>query len=88
VAGGFAAAAAVVAGLHKAGSRDTEQLIAALEGLTFETPKGPMTFRKEDHQALQEMFHWRIKKNAKDNDVLELVATIPANNMPLPLRVK
>jgi len=88
VAGGFAAAAAVVAGLQKAGSRDTEKLIAAMEGLTFETPKGPMTFRKEDHQALQEMYHWRIKKDAKDNDVLELVATIPANTMPLPLRVK
>ena len=88
VAGGFAAAAAVVAGLQKAGSRDTEKLIPAMEGLTFETPKGPMTFRKEDHQALQEMYHWRIKKDAKDNDVLELVATIPANTMPLPLRVK
>jgi len=59
-----------------------------MEGLTFETPKGPMTFRKEDHQALQEMYHWRIKKDAKENDILELVATIPANNMPLPLRVK
>ena len=88
VAGGFAAAAAVVAGLQKAGSRDTEKLIPAMEGLTFETPKGPMTFRKEDHQALQEMYHWRIKKDAKDNDVLELVATIPANTIPLPLRVK
>jgi branched-chain amino acid transport system substrate-binding protein len=88
VAGGFAAAAAVVAGLQTAGSRDTEKLIAAMEGLTFQTPKGPMTFRKEDHQALQEMYHWRIKKDAKDNDVLELVATIPANTMPLPIRVK
>jgi branched-chain amino acid transport system substrate-binding protein len=88
VAGGFAAAAAVVAGLSKAGSSDSEKLIAAMEGLTFDTPKGPMTFRKEDHQALQDMYHFRIKKDAKDNDVLELVATIPANNLPLPLRVK
>uniref|UniRef100_UPI0013D68391 ABC transporter substrate-binding protein n=1 Tax=Klebsiella pneumoniae TaxID=573 RepID=UPI0013D68391 len=57
VAGGFAAAAAVVAGLEKAGSPDTEKLITALEGLTFQTPKGPMTFRREDHQALQDMYH-------------------------------
>jgi branched-chain amino acid transport system substrate-binding protein len=85
VAGGFAAAAAVVAGLQKAGSADTEKLIAAMEGLTFETPKGPMTFRKEDHQALQDMYHFRIKKDAKDNDVLELVATVPAKDMPLPI---
>ncbi len=88
VAGGFAAASAVVAGLQKAGSADTEKLIAAMEGLSFDTPKGPMTFRKEDHQALQDMYHWRIKKDAKDNDMLELVATIPAKDMPLPVREK
>jgi branched-chain amino acid transport system substrate-binding protein len=85
VAGGFAAASAVVAGLTKAGSADTEKLIAAMEGLSFDTPKGSMTFRKEDHQALQEMYHWRIKKDGKDNDMLELVATIPAKDMPLPI---
>ncbi len=88
VAGGFAAAASVVAALQKAGSTDTEKLIAAMEGLTFDTPKGPMTFRKEDHQALQDMYHWRIKKDAKDNDLLELVTTIPAKDMPLPIRNK
>ena len=88
VAGGFAAASAVVASLQKAGSTDTEKLIAAMEGLSFDTPKGPMTFRKEDHQALQDMYHFRIKKDAKDNDVLELVATIPAKDMPLPVREK
>jgi branched-chain amino acid transport system substrate-binding protein len=86
-AGGFAAASAVVGALTKAGSTDTEKLIAAMEGMTFDTPKGTMTFRKEDHQALQDMYHWRIKKDAKDNDLLELVATIPAKDMPLPVRV-
>ena len=87
VAGGFAAASAVVAALTKAGSTDTEKLIAAMEGLSFDTPKGSMTFRKEDHQAMQEMYHWRIKKDGKDNDMLELVATIPAKDMPLPITV-
>ncbi|MFN3744993.1 MAG: substrate-binding domain-containing protein [Hyphomicrobiaceae bacterium] len=87
VAGGFSAAAAVVAGLTKAGATDTEKLIAAMEGMSFETPKGTMTFRKEDHQAMQDMYHFRIKKDAKDNDVLELVATIPASKMPLPITV-
>ena len=88
VAGGFAAASAVVASLQKAGSTDTEKLIAAMEGLSFDTPKGTMTFRKEDHQALQDMYHFRIKKDAKDNDVLELVATVAAKDMPLPVREK
>jgi branched-chain amino acid transport system substrate-binding protein len=85
VAGGFAAAAAVVAGLEKAGSPDAERLIAAMEGMTFETPKGPMTFRREDHQAMQEMYHFRIRPNARDNDLLDLVRTIPASEMPLPI---
>ncbi|MEJ1158720.1 substrate-binding domain-containing protein [Prosthecomicrobium sp. N25] len=88
VAGGFSAAAAVVAALTKAGSTDTEKLIAAMEGLSFETPKGTMTFRAQDHQALQEMYHWRIKKGATDTDILDLVATIPAKDMPVPVRNK
>ncbi len=88
VAGGFSAAAAVVAGLTKAGSTDSEKLIAAMENMSFDTPKGVMTFRKEDHQALQDMYHFRIRKDAKDNDLLDLVATIPAADMPLPVRTK
>ncbi len=88
VAGGFAAASAVVTALQKAGSTDTEKLIAVMEGMSFDTPKGTMTFRKEDHQALQDMYHWRIKKGAKDMDLLELVETIPAIALPLPIAEK
>jgi branched-chain amino acid transport system substrate-binding protein len=88
VAGGFTAASAVVAAVSKAESTDTEKLIAAMEGMSFDTPKGKMTFRKEDHQALQDMYAWRIKKDAKDNDLLELIATIPAAEMPLPITNK
>jgi ABC-type glutathione transport system ATPase component len=78
-AGGFAAASAALTAIDKAGGTDTEKLIAAMEGMTFETPKGPMTFRKEDHQALQVMYHFKVKANGKDeNDLLELVDTIPA----------
>jgi branched-chain amino acid transport system substrate-binding protein len=87
-AGGFAAASAVVEGIRKAGGTDTEKLIAAMEGMSFDTPKGPMTFRKEDHQALQTMYHFRIKKNqANEWDLLELVREIPAAKLPIPVRV-
>jgi len=58
--GGFASAMAVVEGIRKAGSTDTERLIAAMEGMEFMTPKGKMIFRKEDHQALQTMFSFRL----------------------------
>ena len=59
-AGGFAAAMAVVTAIQKAGGTDTEKLIAAMEGMEFDTPKGKMTFRKEDHQALQAMYAFKM----------------------------
>ena len=88
-AGGMAAGIAVVEAIKKAGGTDTEKLIAAMEGMTFDSPKGPMTFRKEDHQALQPMYQFRIKKQQADEwDLLELVREIPAKELPLPIRNK
>ena len=88
-AGGMAAASAVLAAITKAGGSDTEKLIAAMEGLEFDTPKGKMTFRKEDHQAMQAMYHFRVKKDGKDQyDLLELVNEIPASAIPVPIRNK
>jgi branched-chain amino acid transport system substrate-binding protein len=88
-AGGFAAASAIVTAVTKAGGADTEKLIAAMEGMSFETPKGTMTFRKEDHQALQPMYHWRMKKAQKNEwDLLERVDEIPASKLPIPIRNK
>jgi branched-chain amino acid transport system substrate-binding protein len=61
-AGGMSAALAVVETLTKTnGATDSEKLIAAMEGMEFQTPKGKMIFRKEDHQALQSMYHFKIK---------------------------
>ncbi len=42
---------ALFSAVKKAGSIDTESVIAALEGLTFDTIGGPYTIRKEDHQG-------------------------------------
>ncbi|MCJ7682939.1 MAG: substrate-binding domain-containing protein [Desulfobacteraceae bacterium] len=58
--GGFAAAGAVVEAIKKAGTTDTETLITTMEGMEFMTPKGKMKFRKEDHQALQEMYAFQL----------------------------
>ena len=52
---------AVVTAVTKAKSTDTEKLISAMEGMEFDTPKGKMIFRKEDHQALQSMYHFKVK---------------------------
>lgn len=88
-AGGFSAASAVFTALNKAKSSDTEKLIATMEGMEFDTPKGKMSFRKEDHQAMQAMYHFRIKKDQKNEwDLLELVREIPAAELPLPIKNK
>lgn len=90
-AGGMAAASAVVTAIKKANGTAPEKLISAMEGMEFETPKGKMTFRKEDHQALQSMYHFRIKKEQDQKnefDLLELVREIKPEEMPLPVRNK
>ena len=88
-AGGMSAAMAVATAIQKAGGTDTEKLIAAMEGMEFETPKGTMTFRKEDHQAMQAMYHFRVKKDwANDFDMLDLVREIPAKDIHVPIRNK
>lgn len=38
--------------IEKAGTINTEKVIRALEGITIDTPIGPQTMRKEDHQAI------------------------------------
>lgn len=89
-AGGFSAAMAVVTALKKTnGDTNAEKLIAAMEGMSFDTPKGKMTFRKEDHQALQSMYHFRIKADpAYAWGVPELVREIKPEDIDLPIRNK
>ena len=87
-AGGMSAAIAVVEALKKTnGDTNTEKLIKTMEGLSFETPKGKMTFRKEDHQAMQAMYHFKIKADpAFTWGVPELVREIKPEEMAVPIR--
>jgi branched-chain amino acid transport system substrate-binding protein len=89
-AGGMSAAIAVVEALKKtAGDTTTNKLIKAMEGMSFETPKGKMTFRAEDHQAMQSMYHFRIKVDpAFPWGVPELVREIKPEEMAVPIRNK
>jgi len=89
-AGGFAAAMAVATALKKTnGDTNSEKLIAAMEGMSFDTPKGKMTFRKEDHQAMQSMYHFKIKADpAFAWGVPELVREIKPEEMNVPIRNK
>jgi branched-chain amino acid transport system substrate-binding protein len=89
-AGGFSAAMAIVTALKKTnGDTSADKMIAAMEGMSFDTPKGKMTFRKEDHQAMQSMYHFKIKADpAFAWGVPELVREIKPEEMNIPIRNK
>ncbi len=89
-AGGFSAAMAVVTALKNSkGDASATTLIKTMEGMSFDTPKGKMTFRKEDHQAMQSMYHFKIKVDpAFAWGVPELVREIKAEEMSVPIRNK
>ncbi|MEO7254838.1 MAG: substrate-binding domain-containing protein [Casimicrobium sp.] len=89
-AGGFSAAMAIVTALNATkGDTSANALINAMEGMSFDTPKGKMTFRKEDHQAMQSMYHFKIKADpAFAWGVPELVHEIKPEEMNIPIRNK
>jgi branched-chain amino acid transport system substrate-binding protein len=59
---GMVTGLALVAALEKTkGATDAQTLIHAMEGLEFDSPKGKVRFRPEDHQALQSMFGFKLK---------------------------
>jgi branched-chain amino acid transport system substrate-binding protein len=87
--GGFAAGMAIVKAVETAKSTDTEKLITAMEGMAFETPKGKMIFRKEDHQALQSMYDFKIKVDPNVPWAIpELVRELKIEDMDIPIRNK
>ena len=48
---GYDTMRSLAAGIEKAGSTDTEKLVAAFRGLKLESPFGPFEYRASDHQA-------------------------------------
>jgi len=52
--------------LQKANSTQTEEMVNAMEGLAFDSPIGPITFRKIDHQSTMGAYVGRVAlKNGK-----------------------
>jgi branched-chain amino acid transport system substrate-binding protein len=75
---GFATGQAVVAALEETQGDTTDTaLIAALEGLSFEGPKGTYTIRAEDHQALASMYIVKlVSVDDPDEQYFELVKEV------------
>ncbi len=86
--GGFAAAMAIVTALEKSGGdADGNKLIPLMEGMSFETPKGTMTFRPEDHQALQPLYSVTLQEvDGFDYPVPVLIRELSPSETEPPIR--
>lgn len=86
---GFATAQAVTAGLNATGGdTSADALIAALEGLSFEGPKGTYTIRPEDHQALASMYIVQLANTtAADEKFFTLVGEVSGETSAPPCSV-
>lgn len=80
---GFATAQALVAGLTATeGDTTPEALGAALEGLTWDGPRGQYWLRPSDHQAMMPMYIARLTNNTDpDFKFYELVKEVPAKDV-------
>lgn len=72
VSEGHATVMAYAGALAKADSGKTEDVIPALEGLSFETATGTRTIRAEDHQAIKPVIMYRVR-GASNDDGFEVV---------------
>jgi branched-chain amino acid transport system substrate-binding protein len=77
---GFVAAQMIVQALTEADPEDVDGMIAALEGWTFEAPKGTTTIRASDHAMLQPMFTASMLNTDSDaaNIEVETIETLDA----------
>jgi branched-chain amino acid transport system substrate-binding protein len=73
---GFAAAQMVVHALE-AGGTDVQKMVTALEGYSFDSVKGTLTVRAEDHALLQPMFQAKLSGTG-DAVTVARVATVDA----------
>lgn len=88
--GGMTAAIAIVEALKKTdGDTDADLLIETMEGMEFDTPKGKMKFREEDHQALQSLYAITLEEqDGVDHPVPVLIRELDLNETEPPIRNK
>ncbi len=79
---GFVAAQLLVHAIGE-GQGDVDAMIAALEGYTFDGPKGSTTVRASDHALLQEMYTAKLVASG-DTFVPELISRVPADQVAPP----
>lgn len=59
---GYSAIKSLAAGIEKAGSTKTDDMVKAFEGLNVETPFGPIVYREIDHQSTMGAYVGKLTK--------------------------
>ncbi|MPV36396.1 substrate-binding domain-containing protein [Georgenia subflava] len=82
---GFTAAQMIVHAIEEAGGADdVDAMIAALEGWSFDGPKGSYTIRESDHALIQPMYQAKLVSDGSGGWVPELVGEVAGEDVAPP----
>lgn len=79
---GYSGVASLLMAMEKVGGTDTEAVVDALEGLTYDIAKGDQHYRACDHQSVQSVLVLKSKGSGEmenDADLFEIVANEPGS---------
>ena len=85
---GYLTIKSLAAGITKAGSTDTEKLVAAFKGLTVDSPFGPFYYRASDHQATLGAFVGKIALENGKGTMVDFKYVDGASVLPSDAEVK
>ncbi len=84
---GFVAAQMIVHAVKEGGGDDVSKMIKSLEGWSFDSVKGKLTIRAEDHALIQPMFQAKLKASG-GTYVPELIKVVDADTVAPPVASK
>lgn len=86
---GYTAVLAYAAAIEKSHSTSVPTLIKTMAGMTFDTPKGPLTFRKQDHLLESPVTVWHVvgDSSAPSGFKVTSYSVIPASKVLPPVDV-
>ena len=85
---GYVTIQSLAAGITKAGSTDTDKLIAAFKGLKVDSPFGPFVYRASDHQATMGAYVGKIALEKGKGTMSDFKYIDGASVMPSDAEVK
>lgn len=79
---GYDSGQIIAQAIEQTGTKDTEELIKVIKGMTFESPRGTIVLDEKTNNPIQDFY---IARNVKGEDgeiVQEIIHTIPQVTMP------